>query len=67
MKHYNHELMRGENRSLTLKQWADFPPAGDASFTGKLTHRRLQEKHGDAAAHKEDDIRDEEGTFTHRK
>lgn len=51
-------------RSLTLKQWADFPPAGDASFTGKLTHRRLQEKDGDAAAHKEDDVRDEEGTFT---
>lgn len=50
---------------LTLKQRADFPPAGDASFTGELTQSSLQEKHRNAAAHEEDDIRDEERTLTH--
>lgn len=60
---FNPECMRREKWPLTLKQRADFPPAGDASFTGKLTHCRLQEKHRNAAAHKEDDVRDEEGAF----
>lgn len=50
---------------LTLEQRADFPPAGDTSLTCELTQGRLQEKHGDTTTHKEDDIRDKEGTFMH--
>lgn len=46
----------------TLKQRADFPPAGDASFTGELTQGSLQEKHRDATANEEDDIWNEERT-----
>lgn len=49
---------------LTLKERADFPPTGDASLGGELTQGRLQEKHGDAATHEEDDVRNKEGTFT---
>lgn len=52
---------------LTLKQRADFPPAGDASLTGELTQGSLQEKHGDTTAHKEDDIWNEERTLMHTK
>lgn len=48
---------------LTLKQWAHLPPAGDAPLTGELTQGGLQEEHGDAAAHEEDDVRNEEGTL----
>ena len=48
----------------TLKERADLPPAGDASLAGELAHGGLQEEHGDATAHKEDDVRNEEGTFT---
>lgn len=48
---------------LTLKQWADFPPAGDASLTGKLTQSSLQEKHGDTTADEEDDIWNKECTL----
>lgn len=48
---------------LTLKQWADFPPAGDASLTGKLTQSGLQEKHGDTTADEEDDIWNKECTL----
>ena len=48
----------------TLKEWADLPPAGDASLAGELAHGRLQEEHGDPTAHEEDDVRHEEGTFT---
>lgn len=55
--------MLGRKWSLTLKQRADFPPAGDASFTGELTQGRLQEKHRDTAAHKEDDVWNKERTF----
>ena len=48
----------------TLKERADLPPARDASLAGELAHGGLQEEHGDATAHKEDDVRYEEGPFT---
>lgn len=50
---------------LTLKQRADFPPAGDASLTGELTQGRLEEKHRDAATNEEDDVWNKKGTFEH--
>lgn len=57
-----------ERRSgVTLKQRADFPPAGDASFAGELSQGRLQEKDGDPAAHEEDDVGDEERSLMHPK
>lgn len=52
---------------VTLKQWADFPPAGNSSLTGELTQGSLQEKHRDTAAHEEDDIRNKERSFTDTK
>lgn len=55
--------MKVHEAFLTLKQGADFPPACDSSLTGKLTECGLQEKHGDAAAYEEDDVRNKEGTF----
>lgn len=54
-------------RCVTLKQRADFPPAGDAPFAGELAQGRLQEKDGDPAAHEEDDIGDEERSLMHTK
>lgn len=48
---------------VTLKQWADFPPTGNASLAGELTKGSFQEKHGDTTAHEEDDIWNEEGSF----
>ena len=50
--------------SITLKQRTDFPPASDASFTGELAKGCLQEKHGNPAAHEEDDIGHEERSLT---
>lgn len=52
---------------VTLKQRADFPPAGDASFAGELAQGRLQEKNGNPAAHKEDNVGDEERSLMHTK
>lgn len=52
---------------VTLKQWADFPPAGDAPFAGELAQGRLQEKDGDPAAHEEDDVGDEERSLMRTK
>lgn len=59
------KILKSEKCFLTLKQRADFPPAGDASLTGELTQGSLQEKHGDTAAHEEDDVWDEERAFMH--
>lgn len=52
---------------VTLKQRADFPPAGDAPFAGELAQGRLQEKDGDPAAHEEDDVGDEERSLMRTK
>ena len=49
---------------LTLKHGAHLPPGRHAALAGVLAHGGLQEEHGDATAHKEDDVRYEEGPFT---
>lgn len=57
----------GRESCVTLKQRADFPPAGDAAFAGELAQSRLQEKDGDPAAHEEDDVGDEERSLMRTK
>lgn len=46
---------------ITFEQRADFPPAGDATLTGELTQRRLQEEDRDSTSKQEDEVWDEEG------
>ena len=46
----------------TFKQWADFPPARDPSFTGVLTQCRLQEEHRNSTCGKIDQVREDEST-----
>lgn len=48
----------------TFEQRADFPPAGDATLTGELTQRRLQEEDRDSTSKQEDEVWDEEGPCT---
>lgn len=45
---------------LTFKQRADFPPAGNASFTCELPQSRFQEEDGNSAADEEHHIGNQE-------
>lgn len=58
------DYFAGKTR-ITFKQWADLPPAGDSSLAGVLTERRLQKEDGDPTSKQEDEVRNEEGTWTH--
>lgn len=51
-----------KHRIITFKERANFPPAGDASFTCKLSQGRLQEKYWYSTANKKDHVGDEEST-----
>lgn len=52
---------------ITLKQWADLPPAGDSSLAGVLTKRRLQKEDWDPTSEQEDEVRNEESTCAHMR
>lgn len=55
-------LLQVEHRTVTFKERANFPPAGDASFTCKLPQGCLQEKYWYSTANKKDHVGDEEST-----
>lgn len=48
--------------TITFKKWTDLPPAGDATLTGVLTQRRLQEEHRYSTGEQENKVRDEKCT-----
>lgn len=51
----------------TFIQRADLPPAGDPSLAGVLAQGRLQEEDRHATEEEEDEVGDEEGTWSLRK
>lgn len=52
---------------ITFKQWTDFPPAGDSTFTGVLTQRCLEKEDWDPTSKQEDEVWNEEGTWTNKQ
>lgn len=61
------KFLPSEKAGITLKQWADLPPAGDSSLAGVLTKRRLQKEDWDPTSEQEDEVRYEESTCTHMR
>lgn len=59
------KFLPSEKPGITLKQWADLPPAGDSSLAGVLTKGRFQEEDWDPTSEQEDEVRNEESTCTH--
>lgn len=58
-------MISWEHKLITFKQRADFPPAGNASLTGVLTQRCLQEEDRDPTSKQEDEVWYKKGTCTH--
>lgn len=48
---------------FTFEQWANLPPAGDASLAGVLTQGNLQEEDRYSTRKQEDQVGDEECTW----
>lgn len=59
------KFLPSEKPGITLKQWADLPPAGDSSLAGVLTKGRLQKEDWDPTSEQEDEVRNEESTCAH--
>lgn len=47
---------------VTLCQWTQLPPAGDAPFLGVLTNGGLQQEQRNPTQHSKHNIRNQEGT-----